>query len=274
MSRTRALLAAAITAAALSLTTTTASAAPEVASPLAAKPPKLSESLDRLDDAARPYNVAIIGDSTGVSIHGWQAIVSKWLGRTYDRKVTLHPWNIKKPTGYNLPTWGLNNAGTNTNEITVWNGSASGTGIVYAVGNLKRLIPSGVDLIFVNLGHNEVTKTAKQRATKLFDRLAARYPTAAVVVMKQNPDIPTYEGAKQDAQVQGIVSKVAKSKKLPVVDVFGAFKKKGSILDLMDPASQIHPNADGYVIWGGLLLKLFTKNGVPNTVPQPPAQGA
>jgi hypothetical protein len=233
--------------------------------------PPLGSAIERLAEASRPFNVAIFGDSTGISRYGWQVIVPEWLGKTYNRIVTLHPWSITPPIGYE-PTWGLNNAGKNTVPITIWNASAAGADVAYAENHLSTMVPvtpSTIDLIVVNFGHVEKPNRAVPDISRFLGVLTARFRNAAIIVTEQNPDVPGYLLTPQQNTIVHRIAAYAKKEHLSVVDVYDAFERNGSVRRLLNIESKVHPDEAGYEIWGAALQKLLEAGGVPSTVPLP-----
>lgn len=217
----------------------------------------LADALARLDEPGRPFTVSIIGDSTGASGEGWQVELGRWISTEYDRPVTLHPWAVEtNPHAYG-PTWDLGD-GANA-PVTIWNGSASGRDITYSDDRLDELIPRKVtpDLIVFNHGHNLAAGEWASQAPRFLEHLAQTYPSAAFLVMVQNPEVAP--SPKVEAQVVNVADARAYTQDAGVaaVDVWAAFKRAGSVAEMTDRTG-FHPTPDGYQVWADALLGTLT----------------
>lgn len=217
----------------------------------------LSDALSRLADKDREYNIVVFGDSTGVAGQGWQVLVPQWLGETYDREVTLHPWG--RDTDAYEPAWGIG-AGDEPG-IVVWNGSAPGKDTAYAQKHRDAIVPippEAVDLVFMNFGHTERSGAMIPNVGPFMLQSQRAYPNAAIVYLKQNPDLTGSPLVQvQDLNVAGMDS-WAREQQFSSIPVWDAFKAQPDVDALLDVPTMIHPNDAGYRVWADAMIAYMT----------------
>jgi hypothetical protein len=217
----------------------------------------LQDVLPRLNETDREFNIVVFGDSTGVSGRGWQVLVPKWLGEKYERRVVLNPWD-RDGEQYAAP-WSVGEG--DEPGITVWNGSSPGRDVQYLRDNeaaIAALPAESVDIVFMNLGHTEKPGVAYNNITKFMLRAHDTYPNAAVVYLKQNPDLTgTPLAANQDATVNSVEA-FAKAKGFDSIPVWDAFKAREDVDTLIDVPTMIHPNDAGYQLWADAMIEYIT----------------
>lgn len=218
---------------------------------------QLADVLPRLEDRKRPFTVAVFGDSTGISVEGWQVKMGEWLGQRYRRPAKLYPWfydtvNDEQSHRVEKP-WTLWPRGAGA-PITVWNGSAGGTAAAYARSHWDEMVPvdaDSVDLVIINDGHNE----AGPQAMRLVMDAAMRYPNAAVIGTLQNPQKTTSENYEANAGVVKDVRSRCAAEKFQCIDIWSAFEATGAPDSLIEKKGVIHPNEQGYALWGVVVIQ-------------------
>jgi hypothetical protein len=209
----------------------------------------IADVMPRLDDPTRPFTVAVLGDSTGVSKFGWQVNVATWLGETYGRTAVLHPWDGRPEVDAYQPTsWRLA-VGDNA-PVEMWNASVGSTKSDHPMTRLDRMIPvATVDLIFVNYGHNHTDQNMAPEGKALMLELAARFPDAAVVGILQNPE---RAGSPHEAMQRTLTTSwrnVLSAQGFDYIDVQAAFDAQPDLNALLDTVGDLHPNETGYRVW-------------------------
>ncbi len=229
---------------------TTAEPAPQMAP---------AEAMARLADTGREFTVLVFGDSTGISSTGWQILFPEWIGARHDRPVTVHPWDRD---GFRWSkSWGIRQSGTNA-PVTVWNASSPARDIAYAREHLGAMTapldPAAVDLVFVSFGHTEVEDGFATRCGQFMLDMAERFPGAAVVYLKQNPNLSGSPLVDQQRHNVLRMSDNATRLGFAVVPVYDAFMAAPDTDALLDVPTQVHPNAAGYRLWSSVLVDTFT----------------
>jgi hypothetical protein len=221
----------------------------------------LSSVASRLNDKTRPFSIVIFGDSTGISRFGWQVLVPQWIAQKYGRPATLHPWD-RDALKYDA-SWQLATTGTNA-PITVWNGSAPGRDVSFARANQEAMIPvnpSTVDVVFMNFGHTETADSAVDDIGSFMDDAAKKYPNAAIVYLKQNPDYSKSPLVKVQAANVAAMEIWSRQHRFESIPVYDAFEATGGVDDLVDHPTLIHPNAAGYRIWADTTIDRLKTDG-------------
>ncbi|OZE36968.1 hypothetical protein CH278_06040 [Rhodococcus sp. 05-2254-5] len=228
----------------------------------------LNSILAKLQKGDRPFNIAVFGDSTGISSKGWQVLVPDWIGKTYDRPTYIKPWG--KNTDEYEATWTLRNG--SRAPITVYNGSIPGQNVTYISQRVDRILPltsADLDLVFVSFGHTEPINQAKGHVANFMNALQSDYPNATVVNIEQNPDwSPSFTADIQQQNVRHIAN-WAVTRGFPSMPVNKAFVDYGQFNRLLDEPTRIHPNADGYRLWAQVVIEELITAGLPRNVPVP-----
>lgn len=216
----------------------------------------LEDVLPRLAKKNRPFTVVLIGDSTGVDPAGWNVRLMDWLSERTNRPWEMHAWHQEPhpefgPPGY-FPPWPYFDERPNA-PIVLWNASAGGKGWDYTAANKAEMFPRSlrsVDLLLVNHGHNVRPGTDYyDHGYKVLDDLRNRFPKAAAVLFKQNPE----KGASLTQTVlPEVFRQVDRYKEwrpgVTVIDVHRAFEDTGKPLALIDDTN-FHPTKPGYQMW-------------------------
>jgi lysophospholipase L1-like esterase len=218
--------------------------------------------VSELKDAGKPVDIVVIGDSTSANARtNWVYLLGEWIGREYDRPVTITPWSpdARPPQYVNdvRPHRGGSGA-----PVHIWASGASGKGVEYAVANLDELLPQparDAAWVIVNHGHNALPDTLSGQVLDLLDGIEARAPSAVKTVILQNPERP---GSANDAGSTSNVRVLADSVSYNgygTIDVMSAFTSREDYAPLLDGA--IHPNAQGYRLWARTVEAALTKAG-------------
>lgn len=226
--------------------------------PLSSVPPRtqLSDALPRLSDPARPFNILIFGDSTGISAVGWQVLTAQYLGVRFDRPVELHPWD-RDGEEY-AASWGL---GTGSHApIVVWNASAPGRDVTYAREHEAAMTPfdpASIDLVFFNFGHTVKLGRMDDEAGEFMVESSIRYGMAAMIYLKQNPNTPGTPLVQTQKANVNQMERWARNQGFGSIAIYEAFQDSGQVAELMDVDSEIHPNAAGYRVWADTMIDRF-----------------
>ncbi|WP_164739615.1 SGNH/GDSL hydrolase family protein [Microbacterium oleivorans] len=222
----------------------------------------IADVMPRLEDEDRPFNVVVLGDSTGVSENGWHVNLAVWMGETYDRPAIIHPWDGRPSVdAYQDTTWGMTQ-GVNA-PIDMWNASVGSTKSDHPMTRLDRMIPvdgQDVDLIFVNYGHNHTTGNILTEGSALVKTLVERYPDAAVVLMLQNPERAGSPHASMQMAINSYWQRYAEGQGFDHIDVWSAFKAEPDLDALLDPVGDLHPNKAGYKLWSDTVIDALTSS--------------
>ncbi|MEO5833024.1 MAG: SGNH/GDSL hydrolase family protein [Nakamurella sp.] len=218
-----------------------------------------AQAMARLNDVGRKFTILVFGDSTGISSSGWQVLFPKWIGDMTDRPVTVTPWN-RDEVRWNA-SWGIRLTGAHA-SVNVWNGSAPARDIAYARAHLEAMTtavdPADVDLVFVNFGHTEVEDGFATRCGLFMLDMAAKFPGAAVIYLKQNPNLSGSPLVVQQRHNVANMEDNAVRLHFASVPVYDAFMDQPDTDALLDVPTQVHPNTDGYRLWTSVMVDTFT----------------
>lgn len=208
-----------------------------------------SDTIARLDDPARPFTMAIIGDSTGADRVGWAVLFAETLSRKFDRPVVFHQWGVTaNPNGY-LPVWSV--GGGRNAPIEIWNASASGKNISYSQANLDAMLPvpwEQIDFLAFNHGHNQAPDTLGTAAYRFLTGLADRMPNAGLLVMLQNPEPETANRGTTQSDNVARLRDVAEAQGWETTDAYTLFTDRPGWESMIDDTG-VHPTPDGYRLW-------------------------
>ena len=214
---------------------------------------QVSEVMRRLNDQARPFQIAVVGDSTGVARQGWVYQMAEALGKATGRTVNFRQWaaELDPPRYYKPQTVHQGGAAT----IEIWNGSASGKGLQYSSDLLEELLPLPAeqpDLIFLNHGHNARIYELELAAKNLLIRMTEEHPDTAVVAILQNPQDPNVAGAAKHTTNINLLRDFLQVTNFPFIDVYSAYiQQPGWETWFIDN----HPDPRGNTLWADLVLK-------------------
>lgn len=225
------------------------------------KPERLAPVLDRLEQTDRPFNVVMIGDSTGAALKGWGPQVSAWLGQQTGRTVNFLAWFMPaKGEGkddYSPGPWNIED-GPGPGVINVWNGSAPGTTAEYAEKHMDTQFPlpaKDVDLIFFNYGHNYgPSALVTEGAWFMENVLVEEFPNAAIVPILQNPESkksPQY-ATTRDNQVE--FRDWLDGWTFDWIDVWSAFARYPGGHEQLIDETRVHPTDEGYALWADVVI--------------------
>lgn len=223
---------------------------------------QLADVLPRLSDRSRPFNVAVLSDSTGAAAEGWTQLTASWLATKANRDLHYLQWVTPKDKNdqsgayeaneYNLPEG-------RRGELNWWNASAPGRNVDYSILNLRTEIPApakDVDLVIVNHGHNQTVRLLDKEVGGAMRELAMRYPNAAIVGILQNPESkksPDYEVHEKNVEA---LASWCRAETFQCIDVHQAFASQPNYEPLIDDTF-VHPTAAGYKLWAGVMTAAF-----------------
>ncbi|WP_345262745.1 SGNH/GDSL hydrolase family protein [Nocardioides nanhaiensis] len=213
--------------------------------------PSMEKVFDRLAEA-RPFNIFIVGDSTGISERGWQRQLMAWLGEKTGRAVSFTQWFTTEDggQGYYKPFELVGGGGA---PINVYNASAGGKGWDYTEETLSETMDpldgKRVDLLIVNHGHNvfPAGDYYAEGVLRVMDPLVREHPEMGVLLMKQNPE----KNSNRDSAMRSVSRQIdfySEETGAMFVDVFAAFEETGQPESLIDK-TKFHPTPKGYVLW-------------------------
>ena len=217
-------------------------------SPTPSADPTVAASMALLDDAARPWTLQVLGDSTGNGPDEWVYLTARRISAKYHRPVLIHNWSVASNTYVDATTVGTGSNG----RITIWNGSAPGKGTDYAMANFDAMAPAQPDLVIVSHGHNLIPPTAAKSVAALLRHVEKAWSTPpAFAITLQNPQTRPAPGiATQDAVVAAL--RFAFSART-LIDVHDAFPTK-DLGKIIGPDG-VHPNSAGETIWSNVVCK-------------------
>jgi len=220
-----------------------------------------AEVLSRLEDTSRPFVVSVLGDSTGAIGQSWVYQLASWMSDTYGRPVEFHQWAVELTPNQYQPVQYIGEG--DGAPIVIWNGSASGRPVSYAMETWDGLLPvdaATVDLAFVNHGHNQAPGTLTRDASGLLSKMQASMVNAAIVVIGQNPQ--TEVGPMANAQADNVRSWMARAAGAgyATVDVLTIFEEYGDYALLLD-AEGVHPTVEGSRFWADAVIATLTAPG-------------
>jgi hypothetical protein len=215
-----------------------------------------ADVMPRLDDEARPFNIVMFGDSTGVSRTGWHVAFADWLGKTYDRPAVIHPWDGTPGAERYAPSdWAITD-GDNA-QIDIYNASVSSTEASYPMTRLDAMVPipgETVDMVMVNYGHNHTDSNLIQEGPALIAKATELYPNAAVVAFLQNSERADSPHANMLHVANDLWRGWLNYRNYTVVDIETAFDEAPDLNAILSDDGDIHPNEAGYLLWADTLI--------------------
>lgn len=210
-----------------------------------------TDALDRLSDQAAPWNLAVIGDSTGNGTDEWVYLTAARLSAKYDRPVVIHDWSELKNVYVGENTVGKG-AGA---PIVIWNGSASGMNGQYSLKYLSTMVPVRPDFVIISHGHNLNADAAVPQVSALIAKMSTAWDTEpAFAVTLQNPRLD----ARADIQA-GLVEDLKKrylGTTVGLIDVYAAYQSASDVESLVRP-DHFHPSAKGEILWATVVEKFL-----------------
>lgn len=198
--------------------------------------------------------VLVLGDSTG-TLHGnWVQRVSRAWGDAHGRPVLYHEWSVERQPDAYEPMRRLGPG--DRAPIVVWNGSAAAEAAAYSLSTFDDVAPlegPRPDLVFISHGHNQPPGTLVVDGGALLDRVEELSPSAAVVVLTQNPEAEDGPNAAGQAAEVAAFADLARQRHLTVVDVRAAFEEQGDLGAFLDELG-VHPNDRGDLLWAQTVL--------------------
>lgn len=180
--------------------------------------------------------VVVLGDSTGDDDGEWVHLWAQSLG--VERGAELVRWGAGTD-GYGSPE----TLGGVAPDVTIWNGSVSGSRASYALDRLDRMLPGGgADLVLLSYGHNHTPDDVAEVAA-LIETVRGRTPGAVVVVVLQNPQI-----GDSNAPVRETVATLAAEHDVATIGVDEAFLRDGRPLEAL-LVDLVHPSDEGSEVW-------------------------
>lgn len=195
---------------------------------------------------ADPLIISVLGDAAGDERGEWVDLYGQHLAKY--GTVTVHFWDSKvkaysqKTETYPGPE----------RQIEIWNGSMHGSS-QNGLENLTAMQPQRPSFVFLNYGHSQVADSASASIWRLTTAIDEKWGETDEVVILQNPSINSREqySARSVAEIKGYALRFGR----PVVDVEGAFTKKGLVSALLE--DDVYPNAAGSRLWADTVIGLF-----------------
>lgn len=180
-------------------------------------------------------DVVVLGDSTGDDDGEWVQLWARSLGS--ERGAELLVWGAGADR-YDSPEA----LGGVAADVTVWNGSVSGSRASYALERLDRMLPDGADLVLLSYGHNHTVDDVAE-VSALIEAVQRRAPGAVVVVVLQNPQVGDANAAVREA-----VATLAAAQDVATIGVDEAFLEDGRPLEAL-LVDLVHPSDEGSQVW-------------------------
>lgn len=212
----------------------------------------LQPVIDKLRDQSQPVAIAVVGDSTSNDENEWLYYSLGDLSTTHGRAIAARVWN-----GAILDygrSWSWPGSGA---PVTVWNGSAPGKGITYALEHFDAMLPEQQpDLVILNHGHN-VRGAIAGEANQFVDAMTTKWGSVpAFLVTLQNPRIDDKMG-EQDTRVRNL-RLWAENRDVEVIDAHSLFKAHPDPAVLLHPdpavllhSDRLHTSPEGARLWAG-----------------------
>lgn len=205
-------------------------------------------SVDAALASGRPYEINVLGDSTGNNDNEWVHLIARRIANNYGRAVTVHDWSLDTNAYVSEVTYGVGA------PVTIWNGSAPGRGADYSAQQFPAIAPEPPDVTIISHGHNN-PNGAVRNITALIN-LAYTSGTRGVVVLTQNPILPnSIAGPPERAELEANTFREINttfnnpSNGTVVIDVFSAFPTGPELEGLLVAGDGVHPNAAGEQLW-------------------------
>lgn len=217
-----------------------------------------ADAWQRIDQADRPFVVAVAGDSTGNAAGEWVDIAFRQLAVVTDRPLVEHPWNLDVHA-YDSEI-AANSDGSNA-PLIVWNGSASGKTAAYSLEHLDTLMPQKPDVLIINHGLNNVRKphTVGHEFTALLTAVEQRWAASVgYAVIVENPRFDEWHDA-HELVVSDVREWAAARVNVLLVDVYEAYL--GSDAQSLLFEDLLHPNANGSAFTAATVLDALRSAG-------------
>lgn len=195
---------------------------------------------------AQATNVLVIGDSTGDEPGEWVALWAQKISREQHLQVTLQQWDPVN-SQFNPFIYGTGP------PKTIWNLSYRVEQADYAnrVGDL-RATP---DAILLNVGHDRTVQELDRTIGQLDKAVEKRWRDVPTAWILQNPSTGPV-AKRQEAAVVHLREK-AVEQRVPVIDVFRVFQKRGDVSALLLDGSR--PNSAGSSLWANTIDQILRR---------------
>lgn len=207
-------------------------------------------SINRALEAAQPYTISVVGDSTSNYVDEWVHILSRRIAESYGRTVAVRDWDVERNS---YPTEQEHLYGTSGAPVTVWNASSPGKSAEYSLHNYHKMMPEQTDLTIISHGHSS-PESAVRGVVQLTD-VAYRNtsPGGGVLVVLQNPRTDSFAAprAKVVDQLRQLYSDPSTGAVL--LDINSAFKAAPDLSSLLRPDG-VHPNPAGSQLWADAVV--------------------
>lgn len=196
-----------------------------------------------LRDTDAPFNLTVVGDSTGYPQQGWLMASLTDLREVTGRTISYHLWNTD--TNAYEPAQIIGNGEP---TLIVWNGSAPGKTPEYSTEHLAAMMPETPDMLIINHGHNTDSANKIHRLVEDAARLAGE--GAAIGVMLQNPEAGAGE-KDQTFIMNHLAEKVRDWPGVVLIDAYSPLAESQADVLMEDG---VHPTEQGYRIWADTFL--------------------
>lgn len=211
-----------------------------------------ADARDRMSDPARPFVVAVIGDSTGNQPGEWVDVAFRELSEDLDRPLIQHPWDVL--TASYLPEIRSNEDAASA-PLIVWNGSASGKTGQYSLAHFDTLVPVHPDIVIFNHGLNNVPEpqSVGPQLTALVAEIERYWPeSVGYAAILENPRFDDW-AAQHTTVIHNVTSWLAENQSVRAIDVHSAYLAAANPQLLLLP-DLLHPSPTGSAVTAATVL--------------------
>lgn len=234
----------------------------------------LQDIIGRLRTGVQDVSILVLSDSTAAMAGSWvkqlpAALVAQFPGY----KVSLKEWVDGSPGSWGAATV----TGTGTRTINLWNGSVAGQSWEYHMDATRReslISTPAPDVVMYSLGHNDNYSLAQVNNLRAIRDKASTYievmrtiaPTAAVILMSQNPLLGTDRNLASQFRAD-LYRRMALERGYGFIDICQAFIDDPQPLTTLVSGDLVHPAAAGFTVWANEVMRHFRSQSNSQVIP-------